>query len=482
MKVAFIVSEATPYAKTGGLADVAGALPKFLGRLGVDVKLFMPFYREVRQKNLALNRIIPTQTLEWPGGRQSFSVLEHKNDGFSAYFIEKDEFFDRGHLYGTPAGDDPDNGERFAFACRASLETLKTLGFPPAVLHAHDWQAAPAVIALKFLYPDDPFFRKTRTLLTIHNLAYQGLFDPDVLDRTGLPPSLFRPDGLEFFGKVNTLRGGILYSSAVSTVSPKYAEEIQTPEFGCGLEGLLRKRADSLFGILNGVDYEDWNPVTDSLIPAAFGPEDLGGKAVCRDKLLELFGLEAGEDVPVVGMVTRLAGQKGLDIVCEALEDIFSLGLRLIILGTGDKKIQDFLLESEKIFPSQLGLKIAFDEKIAHTIYSGSDFFLIPSRYEPCGLTQMYSLKYGTIPVVRATGGLENSVREFKLSTGEGNGFKFVEPEAPALLGALRNALAVFGRPEAWSLLRANAMREDFSWERSAAEYLRLYRNLLIAE
>jgi starch synthase len=481
MKVAFFASEVAPYAKTGGLADVAGALPKFLARLGVEVKLFMPFYREVREKNLPLARVIPSQSLDWPGGKQTFSVLEHKAEGFSAYFVEKDEFFDRGHLYGTTAGDDPDNGERFAFYCRASLEALKTLGFPPSILHAHDWQAAPAVIGLRALYAEDPFFRKTRTLFTIHNLAYQGLFDKEVLARVGLPPSLFNPRDLEFFGKVNTLKGGILYSTAVSTVSPKYAEEIQTPEFGCGLDSLLKERADSLHGILNGVDYEAWNPATDPLIPAGFGPDDLGGKAVCRRSLLELFGLAAGDDVPVVGMVTRLAGQKGLDIVCEALPDIFGLGLRLVILGTGEKKIQDFLLESQKTHPAQLGLKIAFDEKIAHTIYAGSDFFLIPSRYEPCGLTQMYSLKYGTIPVVRATGGLENSVREFDASSGEGNGFKFVDPAAPALVGALRNGIDFFGRPEAWSRLRANAMREDFSWERSASDYLRLYRSLLFS-
>jgi starch synthase len=323
-----------------------------------------------------------------------------------------------------------------------------------------------------------PLLCRTRSLFTIHNLAYQGLFEKDVLGRIGLPESLFNMNDLEFYGKVNTLKAGILYATAVTTVSPRYSREIQTPEFGCGLDGLLRHRADALHGILNGVDYQDWDPATDRLIPRNFGPADLAGKKDCRAGLVRMFGLSAPSDLPVAGMVTRLAGQKGLDIVCEALDALLGLGLTFVILGTGDQKIQDFLLKAQKKHPTRLGLNIAFDEKIAHMIYAGSDIFLIPSRYEPCGLTQMYALKYGTIPVVRATGGLDDSIREYDPLAGSGNGFKFVEAAPEALLSAAARSIEAFRRPEAWKALIGNAMAADFSWERSAAAYLDLYKKI----
>ncbi len=478
MKVAFIASEAAPYAKTGGLADVAGSLPKFLARLGVEVKLFMPLYRQVGEKNLGLVRVLDRQEMDWPGGRASFSVLEHRADGFSVYFIEKDEFYDRDHLYGTSSGDYPDNGERFAFFSRAVLEALKAIGFSPHVIHAHDWQAATTITYLKHLFSQDPFFMGTRSLFTVHNLAYQGLFDGEILSRVGLPPSLFTMDGLEFHGKANFLKGGILYSTAINTVSPQYAVEIQTPDFGCGLDGLLHQRSEALYGILNGVDYSDWNPLTDKLIPSPFDADDLTGKISCKRELLELFGLPHSGDAPVAGMVTRLAAQKGLDIVCEALEEILRLGFMVIILGTGDRMIQDFLVKSRAEFPSRLGLKIAFDEKIAHTIYAGSDMFLIPSRYEPCGLTQMYSLKYGTVPVVRATGGLEDTIEEFAPKALAGNGFKFAEASSKALVGTLEKALLHYRCKEDWSVLVRNGMKADFSWDRSAKDYLCLYKKI----
>jgi starch synthase len=478
MKIAMLASEVTPYAKTGGLADVAGALPKYLARLGADVRLFMPFYREVRVKDLPLGKALDKIEIDWNGGRESFSVLEHKADGFSAYFIVHGGYYDRDHLYGTPAGDDPDNGERFAFFAKAALESLKAMGFKPDIVHAHDWQAASVFAYLKHPYAGDPFFRSTRTLFTIHNLAYQGLFEKEILAKVGLPESLFNMNDMEFFGKVNYLKAGILYATAVNTVSPRYSREIQTPEFGCGLDGLLRFRSGVLSGILNGVDYADWDPATDRRLPARFSPADLAGKARSKAALLEMFGLPAGGNAPVAGMVTRLAGQKGLDIVCQALAEIFRLGVTVIILGTGDQKIQDFLKESQLEFPRQLGLKIAFDENIAHTIYGGSDMFLIPSRYEPCGLTQMYALKYGTIPVVRATGGLDDSIQEFDAKALAGNGFKFTEAEPEALLGALSRALDVFSRKDLWTALMRNGMGADFSWTRSAGEYLALYRDL----
>jgi starch synthase len=478
MKIAFLASEAIPYAKTGGLADVAGALPKYLNKLGADVTLFTPFYREVRKKGLPLETVLDRVEVDLGGRKMAFAVKTHSGSGFPAYFIEKDEYFDRDFLYGTAAGDYPDNGERFGFFSLAVLETIKRLGFAPDVLHCHDWQSAIALAYLKTVRAPDAFFMGTRSLFTIHNLAYQGLFGKDVLGKIGLPESLFNMNGLEFWGKVNFLKAGILYSTAVGTVSPRYSREIQTPEFGCGLDGLLRTRSRVLFGLLNGVDYAAWNPATDTLIPAPFNPSDLMGKKICKMELLKTFGLTGGGGTPVVGIVSRLAGQKGLDIVCDALPALFALGVRLIILGTGEAKIQDSLLEARKDFPTQLGLKIAFDEKIAHTIYAGSDIFLIASRYEPCGLTQMYSLRYGTVPVVRATGGLDDSIREFDPSTGTGNGFKFEEASPDALVVAVKKALAAFGQPHDWQALVRNAFNGDFSWEKSAGEYMNLYRKL----
>jgi len=478
MKIAFLVSEAIPYAKTGGLADVAGALPKYLNKLGADARIFMPLYREVKKKGLALETVLDHVEVDLGDRKTAFTVRSHSGNGFPAYFIEKDEYFDRDFLYGTAAGDYPDNGERFGFFSKATIETIKRLGFAPDVLHCHDWQSAVALAFLKTIQARDAFFAGTRSLFTIHNLAYQGLFGKDVLGKIGLPESLFNMNDLEFWGKANFLKAGILYSTAVSTVSPRYSREIQTPEFGCGLDGLLRSRSRVLFGLLNGVDYAAWDPATDTLLPARYKASDLTGKRVCKAELLKMFGLAGGAETPVVGIVSRLAGQKGLDIVCDALPSLFALGVRLIILGTGEAKIQDNLLEARKVFPTQLGLKIAFDEKIAHTIYAGSDLFLIPSRYEPCGLTQMYSLRYGTVPVVRATGGLDDSIREFDPGTSTGNGFKFEVASPDALVGTVRKALAAFGRPHDWQTLIRNAMDSDFSWEKSAGEYMDLYRKL----
>ena len=475
MKVAFLASEVIPYAKTGGLADVAGALPKFLARQGAEVRVFMPLYREVRKKNLPLEPVLDKAELSMGGRTLAYSVSAHRAEGVTAFFIDRPEFYDRECLYGTPAGDYPDNAERFAFFSLASLETMKALGFRPDIVHAHDWQAAAVFAYLRFVFAGDPFFARTRSVFTIHNMAYQGLFEKDVLPAIGLPDALFNMNDLEFYGQVNILKAGILYSSAVTTVSPRYSREIQTPEFGCGLDGLLRSRAGVLHGILNGVDYRDWDPATDRLIPRNFRPDDLAGKKACREELGRIFGLTLPPGRPLAGMVTRLAAQKGLDIVCEALESLFDLDLSLVILGTGDQKIQDFLLAAQKKHAFRFGLKIAFDERIAHTIYAGSDMFLIPSRYEPCGLTQMYAMKYGTVPVVRATGGLDDSVEEFDAAAGTGNGFKFAEAAPAPLLEATALCLKAFGRPRDWRALVRNAMAADFSWERSAATYLALY-------
>ncbi len=479
MKVAMLASEIVPFAKTGGLADVAGALPKFLHPLGVEFKVLMPFYRETRLKNLSLRRVLDKQELSWPGKSVPFSVWEAKENSVSFLFVEHDEYFDREHLYGTPKGDYPDNGERFAFFAGAALEALRALNFRPDVIHAHDWQSAMALAYLKFASAQDSFFVHTRSLFTIHNLAYQGLFEKDILGRIGLPEALFNMEDLEFYGRVNFLKAGILYATAVSTVSRRYSQEIQTPEFGHRLDGLLRKRRDTLFGILNGVDYSDWNPATDKFTIRPFDPTYLDGKKDCRADLFRTFSLGASEeDIPTIGMVSRLAGQKGFDILTESLEGIFNLGVRLVILGTGEEVFQKALLAAQSRHPQVFGLKIAFDEALSHKIYAGSDIFLIPSRYEPCGLTQMYSLRYGTIPVVRATGGLDDTVQEYKPERQTGNGFKFEDYSAKALLAALEKAVSAYRNKERWRRLMQTAMACDFSWARSAREYLRLYQKL----
>jgi starch synthase len=479
MKVAMLASEVVPFAKTGGLADVAGALPKFLSPLGLELRVFLPLYRETKKKGLPLRRVIGNLEMDWDGEKVPFSAWESGEGALRFLMIENDEYFGRDCLYGTPQGDYPDNGERFAFFSKAAMESLKHLDFRPEVIHAHDWQSAIALAFLKFLYARDPFFARTRSLFTIHNLAYQGLFEKEVLSRIGLPAALFNMEDLEFFGKVNYLKAGILYSTAVSTVSRRYSQEIQTPEFGHRLDGLLRKRRDRLFGILNGVDYTDWNPATDKFIVRPFDPTYLDGKKQCKRDLLRAFSLDSvKEESPVVGMVSRLAGQKGFDIVCESLEEIFRLGAVLVILGTGEEVFQKALTAAQEKFPESLGLKIAFDESLSHKIYAGSDMFLIPSRYEPCGLTQMYSLRYGTIPVVRATGGLDDTIQEYDPARGTGNGFRFQEYESSALLSSLQKAIAVYRDKESWRPLVQKAMACDFSWEVSAREYLRLYQTL----
>jgi starch synthase len=479
MKVALLASEVVPFAKTGGLADVAGALPKFLSQLGVEIKVFMPLYQETKKKNLPLRAAAEKIEMDWAGKQDCFSVWEYKEGSLSFLFIDKDVYFDREQLYGTAQGDYPDNGERFGFFSRAVLASLKHLGFRPDVVHSHDWQAAIALAFLKFSYASDPFFTYTRSLFTVHNLAYQGLFDQEILDLIGLPSSLFNMEDLEFYGWVNYLKAGILYSTAVNTVSRRYSQEIQTPEFGHRLDGLLRARRDALFGILNGVDYADWNPATDKFIIRPFDPTYLDGKKECKKDVLKAFSLPPNEDnAPVVGMVSRLAGQKGFDILCEALEGLFRLGVCLVILGTGEEVYQKALRAAQEKYPHSFGLKIAYDETLAHKIYAGSDLFLIPSRYEPCGLTQMYGLRYGTIPVVRATGGLDDTIEEYDQDSPGGNGFKFEDYSAPALLSSMQKAVTVYRQKDRWRLLVQRAMACDFSWERSAREYVRLYNKI----
>lgn len=482
LKIAFITPEMAPLAKTGGLADVTGALPKFLSQEShLEVAVWLPFYREIRNKNLKLKsaasnlrlNLFPDET------KNTFSICEYQADGFKVYLIQNDYYFDRDYLYGTPDGDYPDNGLRFAFFCLAALQSFKPLNWWPDLIHAHDWQSALTLAYLKHLLNKDDLYKNARSLFTIHNLAYQGIFPPEILGQAGLPDYLFNPEDMEFYGQVNYLKAGLLYAEAISTVSPTYSQEIQRPEFGFGLDGVLRKRSDRLFGILNGIDYQEWNPATDPALPAHYRPDALEGKSVCRQELLRAFNFEPAGQQPVIGLVSRLAGQKGFDLLVKSLDEILKRDFYLIILGTGEKQIQDMLIQAARKYPERFGLKIAFDDRLARLIYAGSDFFLIPSRYEPCGLTQMYSLRYGTIPIVRSTGGLKDSVEGFNPQRLEGNGFLFEKYETNALLAALDLALSFYRQEPYWPKLIDNAFKSDFSWKKSASSYYELYLKIL---
>jgi starch synthase len=483
MKIAFLSSEVAPYAKTGGLADVAQALPAALDRAGLEIAVFMPFYDVVKAAGRRLVKALEGHPLSWRGETVGLTVWADPTTPYPVCFIEQARYFEHagaGGLYGTPAGDYADNGERFAFFCRAVLEALKALPFEADIVHANDWQSALAPAYLRHVLAEDPFFARTRTVFTIHNLAYQGLFPPAVLAEAGLPDRLFRMEDLEFWGQVSFMKAGILYADAVTTVSRRYSREIQTPEYGRGLDGLLRSRAGALSGIRNGLDADFWNPASDGAIAAPFSGSDPAGKAACKRDLLEAFSLPSSRrDAPVLGLVTRLATQKGLDLLIGALDGIMALGVQVVILGTGDPDLEAALRAARERYPSFLGLRLAFDERLARKVYAGSDLFLIPSRYEPCGLTQMIAMAYGSVPVARATGGLDDTVLAYDAATKTGSGFKFIAPAPEALLDAVKRALRCLASPPDRAALIKNAMSADFSWREPAGEYQALYQELL---
>ncbi len=473
ISVIMVASEATPYSKTGGLADVAGSLPLALKRLGCRVTLFLPYYRETALRCVEVEPTGLRVTVPLGVREIEAEVLKAVDTEVPTYFIKRDEFFDRGGLYGTPEGDYFDNIERFAFFSRAVHETLRERRFEPDIIHCNDWQTGLIPAYLKGLYKNDLCFSRTATVLTIHNIAYQGIFAPELYPLTGLSPALFNPEGCEFWGRLNLLKAGIIYADGLSTVSSAYSQEIQTLEYGYGLEGVIQKRKAVLKGILNGVDYNEWDPSTDKLIPANYSADDLSGKDTCRKALLKEFGLKLRKGTPLVGMVSRLAGQKGFDILIEAIDELMSLDMGLVILGSGDKGYQEALKAISARYPHKLSVKIAFDARLSHLVEAGSDIFLMPSRYEPCGLNQIYSLRYATVPLVRATGGLDDTVRDF--SGQDANGFKFEEYSAAGLVEKLKEALSVYRERPKWLSLMKRGMAEDFSWEGAAERYIGLY-------
>lgn len=474
MHIAFVASECVPFSKTGGLADVVGALPRALAAAGHQVSVFLPRYRQTKLVNP--QTVVRSVTIPFDDRYRFCSVVSDGNhSGISYYFIEYPPFFDRDGLYGTSAGDYTDNAERFALFCRAALEASKVLGVPD-LFHCHDWQSALVPVLLRTQYAEDPAFAQVATVFTIHNIGYQGLFAPDTLPLLTLPWDLFTIVKMEFFGQVNFLKGALVYSNFVTTVSKKYSQEIQTSEFGFGLEGVLRDRAATVSGILNGVDYDEWSPETDEHIAAKYSSDDLSGKTKCKLDLLSAFGMTgANPKLPVIGIVSRFAAQKGFDLIGQIADRLAREDLTVVALGAGDKLYEEMFLRLNKQFPQKIAVKVAYDNALAHKVEAGSDMFLMPSRYEPCGLNQIYSLKYGTVPIVRATGGLEDTIEAWNQRTGRGTGFKFTDYNGEVLLLTIKEALHAHRDQASWLTLMRNGMSKDFSWNASAREYVRVY-------
>ena len=469
MKILMVASEAAPFAKTGGLADVVGSLPAALKAFGHEVAVLLPRYAKVDLKSA--RRVYDSLPIWLPPRRFDTSLyLIERETPF--YFLDCPVLFDRPGLYGEGGLDYPDNHIRFAVLAQAALAFSRRV-WRPDILHGHDWQAGLVPVYLRTMFANDPTFLAMHNLFTVHNVGYHGLFPAAALADIGLAGTeVFRPDGLEFFGKVCYLKGGLNFADALNTVSPTYAREIQTPEYGFGLDGVLRARSQALSGILNGADYTEWNPETDGFIAANYSSADLSGKRVCKESLVNEFGLPAeAMDAPLIGIVSRFTSQKGSDLIAEAAYGIVGQGYYLAALGAGEPQYEELFRTMAARHPGRIALRVGYDNALAHRIEAGADLFLMPSRYEPCGLNQIYSLKYGTVPVVRATGGLDDTIAP-------GTGFKFWEYSSGAMLGALQAAREAFADPEAWRAIMLAGMAKDFSWSVSAAEYGELYRRL----
>ncbi len=483
MKVAIVTPEAAPFAKTGGLADVAGALPKALFRLGHEPVLIMPLYRLVRETappNIEVARFTV------PVGRRHADVVlwqgQIPGSGAPAYFIEQDDYFDRPGIYGNGYFGYPDNCERFTLLSRAAIEAVRALGFSADLFHIHDWQTALVAPYLKLFYRNDPLLRSTASLLTIHNMSHQGIFWHWDMEVLGLGWDHFNIREFEFWNKVNLLKGGIVYADAVNTVSPTYSREIQTRSHGHGLEDVLRQRGDTVYGVVNGIDEAIWNPAADPHIKRPYGPEDLSGKESCKRALQRQVGLRQRR-TPLIGIVSRLAEQKGIDLLIDALPGLFErTDLQCVVLGDGEENLRDDLELLEEKFPERIKAFGGYDETLAHRIIAGADMIVVPSRFEPCGLTQLYALKYGSVPVVRNTGGLSDTVvdcRPETLEAGTATGFCFKQPTPKALAACVERAIALYRDRTAWEQLIRIGMQQDWSWERSASKYQVLYEEAI---
>jgi starch synthase len=470
LHVVFVTPEMAPYVKTGGLADIASALPKALVKLGHRATVFLPRYASIRfpPGDFAGSVHVPVDAMHRSAGFYRTTT----ESGVEVVFIEHPPFFDRPVVY----GDYDDNRLRFAFLSRAPLEYFRSRGERPDVFHVHDWQTGLVPVYLKAFYGGDPTLRRSPTVFTIHNVAYQGVFGRDTVDALGLPWNLGSAEGLEFHGGISYLKGGVVFSELVNTVSPQYANELRGPEHAFGFDGILRTRGADFSGILNGVDYDEWDPGVDRHIAKQYSAKNLEGKVACKSDLLRSFGLPEFPDLPVVGVVSRLVWQKGFDIVANAWYDLLNRPLRMVVLGTGEPAVQDGLRALQDRDPSRFAVRFHYDETLAHKVIAGADMFLMPSRTEPCGLTQMYALRYGTVPVVRSAGGLVDTVEPWDARTGRGTGFRFDTPDGTGLVWALDQALAAHRDRKGWAKLVKNGMSRDFSWDRSAQGYVDLYR------
>lgn len=477
MKIAMIASEVTPLAKTGGLADVVGTLSFALARLGHEICIVAPAYRSAMQGNFPLRQTGTTLSVPISDRQQEAAVFEtFIGREVPVYLIRADPYFDREFLYGAPSGDYGDNAERFIFFSRAALEFLRRK--PVDIVHCHDWQAALAAVFLKAQPARYAETASAKTIFTIHNLGFQGLFDRSIWPLLNLEPAYFTPSFLEYYNTVNFLKGGLIFADKITTVSPSYAQEILGPEQGFGLEGVLQQRAADLVGILNGVDDQLWNPWTDRFIAHRYGQNSLTVKRDCKKALQRAVGLKERSIAPLIGMISRLTLQKGFDLIEKIFDSLMERDVQVVLLGNGEPRFEDFFRAAVKRYPGRVAVEIGFNESLAHQIEAGADLFLMPSLYEPCGLNQMFSLKYGTIPVVRGVGGLKDTVQDYDAEGQTGTGFVFQPYDARALLAAIDRALAVFRDKQSWTALRRRAMAMDFSWNRSAKLYDDLYRQL----
>lgn len=477
MRILMVTPEANPFAASGGLAEVIYALAGALVRLGHQVTVALPLYRQVRESGRSLTFTghtlsIPLSWKTLPGEVYQAEIEPNLN----FYFIAQDTLFNRDGLYGTAYGAFEDNAERFIFFSRAVVEMVEALELEFDICHAHEWQTGLVPVYLRTLYHDRPRLQRLPVVYTVHNVGYQGLFSSFDLPLTGLGWELLSPKALEFYGKINFMKGGLVFADLLSTVSSRYREEILTPDYGFGLEGLFQERAQELYGILEGVDYQRWDPSRDPYLAAPYDRDQLKGKKACKAALAKHFGLKLNLKRPLLGMNTRFFERKGIDLVENILDDLMQLGVGFVIQGAGEERHQYILQEISLKYPEQMGLAIGYGDELAHQIIAGADIFLMPSRYEPCGLDQLYCLRYGTIPVVRATGGLDETIKEHDPGTGVGTGFKFTGATPTELLGAVQRALAVYQDGAAWEALMQHNMALDFSWDTLAPKYLELYQ------
>jgi starch synthase len=467
-KILLAAAEVSPYAKTGGLADVAGSLPKALRQLGHDVRIVLPRYKQITAGDYLVDFPVEVDH-HLETGIVKHTLLGDNRDGIPVYLIENYQYYYRDGIYCF--GDD---AERYNFFCKAVLAMLPQLDWQPDLIHCNDWQCGLIPLSLQTKYADDPFFRQIATLFTIHNLQYQGTFPRQILRLLGLDESYFTPERLEFYGQVNFMKAGIIYSDLVNTVSKSYAQEIQTAEYGERLDGLLRKRTQDLFGIVNGIDYDEFNPATDKRIYKNYSLDSLELKQRNKAGLQQEMHLPQ-VDAPLVGIISRLVDQKGLDLIAAIFDRMLALGVQFVLLGSGADNYQKLFAELKVRYPQQVAVNLGFNAELAQKIYAGADIFLMPSRFEPCGLGQLISLRYGTIPVVRSVGGLADTIREYDPASGKGNGFIFKPYQADELLQAITRAVQLYRQPPQWHKLQVNAMKDDFSWTHSAREYVDLY-------